>query len=164
MGTSEQRINGTANGKISLSHRRRGMGYVYFLSMTMLLAVISLSALMFTRIQRRSVEGNEDTMAARFYAQSALELGFAKIHLDPNWRTTLGSGAWVTKQPIGGGTLSIDVLIIDDGDGNPNNDSVELVGTGVYGLATQKIEITLYDLSSNGGLVTAVGSGRRKAG
>jgi len=146
------------------THRRRGMGYVYFLSMTMLLAVISLSALMFTRIQRRSVEGNEDTMAARFYAQSALELGFAKIHLDPNWRTTLGSGAWVTKQPIGGGTLSLDALIANDGDGNPNNDSVMLIGTGVYGLATHKIEVTLDALSTNGGLVTAVGSGRRKAG
>ena len=53
-----------------------------------------------------------------------------------NWRINLGSGTWFTDQPIGGGTLSLEVSILDDGDGNPDNDSALLIGTGVHGQAT----------------------------
>ncbi len=142
-------------------HRRRAVAYVYFLSTTILVSVIGLSALMYARIQRRSAQGGDQAMIARFYAQSALELGFAQISLDPNWRTNLSSGAWFTDQPIGDGTLSLDVSILNDGDGNPDNDPVLLVGTGVHGLSTHKMEVTLTALSVKGGLVAAIASGKR---
>ncbi len=145
-------------------HRRRGVSYVYFLSTMMLVAVIGLSALMYARIQRRSAQGGDHSIAARFYAQSALELGFAEIHLDPDWRTTLGSGIWISDQPIGDGTLSLEVSILNDGDGNPDNDPALLVGTGVHGQATHKIEVTLGVLSDKGGTVTSIGSGKRNEG
>lgn len=148
----------------SMTHRRRGVSYVYFLSTTMLVAVIGLSALMYARIQRRSALGGDHSIAARFYAQSALELGFSEIQLDPSWRTNLGSGAWFTDLPIGDGTLSLEVSILADGDGNPDNDLVLFVGTGVHGQATHKIEVTLTTLSDIGGLVTSIGSGKRNVG
>lgn len=154
----------TIRKTIAPHYRRRGVSYIYFLSSIMLLAIIGLSALMYVRVQRRSAQGGDHSIAARFYAQSALELGFAKIHLDPNWRTTLGSGAWFTDQPIGNGMLSLDVSILSDGDGNPDNNPVLLVGTGVHGQATHKIEVTLGALSDNGGLVISIGSGKRTAG
>ncbi len=148
----------------SRRYRRRGVGYVYFLSTMMLIAVIGLSALMYARIQWRSAQGGDHSIAARFYAQSALELGFAEIHLDPSWRTSRGGGAWFTDLPIGDGMLSLDVSILADGDGFPDNNPVLLVGTGVHGQATHKIEVTLSTLSDMGGLVTSIGSGKRNEG
>jgi hypothetical protein len=130
----------------------------------LLVMVIGLSALMYARIQRRSAQDGNHAMEARFYAQSALELGFAKIHLDPDWRTNLGTGAWITDQPIGGGTLSLDVSILDDSDGNPFNDPVRLIGTGVHGQTQHRMEVTLGVLSDKGGLVTSIGSGKRSTG
>ena len=109
MGTTRHRTVRTATGTELITHRRRGVSYVYFLSTIMLVAVIGLSALMYARIQRRSAQGGDHSIAARFYAQSALELGLAEIHLDPSWRRNLGSGAWFTDEPIGSGTLSLDV-------------------------------------------------------
>ena len=154
----------TRRQRVARNHPRRGVGYVYFLSTIMLVSVIGLSALMYARIQRRSAQGGDHSIAARFYAQSALELGFAAIHLNPNWRTNLGSGVWFTDQPIGSGTLSLDVSILNDGDGSPDNDPVLLVGTGVHGQATQKIEVTLEALSDKGGLVISIGSAKRTEG
>ena len=161
METTRHRAVRTATGAELITHRRRGTSYVYFLSTIMLVTVIGLSALMYARIQRRSAQGGDHSIAARFYAQSALELGFAEIHLDPSWRTNLGSGAWFTDQPIGSGTLSLDVSILPDGDGISANNPVLLVGTGVHGHATHKIEVTFTTLSDMGGLVTSIGSGRR---
>jgi hypothetical protein len=142
-------------------HRRRGAGYVYFLSTIMLVAVIGVSALMFARISQRSALGGDSAIAARFFAQSAIELGLAEMHLDPDWRTNRGSGAWFTDKPIGGGTLSLEVSIIKDGDGNPYNDPVLLVGTGVHGHATHRLEVTLGALSEKGGLVASPASVKR---
>lgn len=146
--------------------RRRGVSYVYFLSVMMLLSVIGLSAIMSARIERRAVQSGDDALIARYYAQSALELAYTKINLDPNWRTNLGSGAWYTNQSIGDGELSLSATIFvnADGDGISENDPVLLVGTGVYGRATHKIEVTLSTLSDKGGLVVAEGSARRNTG
>lgn len=146
------------------TYRRRGSAYIFILGTMMLISVIGLSSLMNARIQHRSAQGGDHSIAARVYAQSALELGFAEIRQDPDWRTNLNSGAWITDQPIGGGTLSLDVSILNDADGNPDNDPVLLVGTGVHGQATHKIEVTLGTLSDKGGLVTSFGSGKRNEG
>ena len=164
METTRHRPDRSATGTRAGKYRRRGAGYVFFLGTMMLVFVIGLSALMYARIQRRWAQGGDHSIAARFYAQSALELGFVEIHLDPNWRTSLGSGAWFTDLPIGSGTLSLEVSIEDDGDGNPENDPVLLIGTGVHGQATHKTEVTLEALSDQGGLVTSIGSGKRNEG
>jgi len=146
------------------NHRRVGMAYVYFLSTMMLVAVIGISALMYARVQRRSAQGADDLMTARLYAQSALERGLAMISTDPNWRTNRGSGAWFTDQSIGDGTFSLDVTILSDADAFPDNDPVLFIGTGVHGVATHKIEMSLEALSDYGGLVISIGSVKRYTG
>ncbi|MCP4246502.1 MAG: hypothetical protein GY778_05585, partial [bacterium] len=136
----------------------------YFLSMMMLVGVIGLSAVTVTRVQLRTAEGSNDASAARLYAQSAIELGMAMVQQDSNWRTTLGSGVWFTDQPIGAGTMTLESTIISDADANPENDPVVLIGTGVHGQATHKVEVTLTALSDRGGLAIASGSWKRNTG
>ena len=140
------------------NHRRRGVSYVFFLSIAMFVTIIGLSALTVVRIQRRDANNANDLSAARLYAQSAIELGFATIHLDPTWRDNLGSGTWLSGQSIGAGTLNLDTAILEDGDENPENDPLLLTGTGVCGQARHIIEVTLEALSDHGGLVVSPGS------
>ena len=124
-------------------YRRRGSSYVFFMGTAMIVTIIGLSALMAVRIQRRGAEGSNDLAAARFYAQSAIEHGFAMINEKPDWRTDLGSGFWFTNRDIHGGTYSLEATFIDDGDGKPENDDVLLTGTGVHGLASHKTQVML---------------------
>ncbi len=154
----------TATGMTAGKYRRRGASYLYFLGTMILVTVIGLSGLMLTRIRRRSAQSGNDSIAARLYAQSALELGYAKINADPSWRTNLGSGAWIRDLPIHSGTLSLDVSILIDGDGIPENNPILFVATGVHGQATHKIEVTLEALSDMGGMTTSIGSGKRSSG
>lgn len=140
-------------------HRRRGSSYVFFMGTAMVVMIIGLSALMAVRIQRRGAEGSNDLAAARFYAQSAIEYGFAMFNQDADWRANLGSGFWFTDLVIYGGTFSLEVTFIDDGDGKPGNDDVVLTGTGVHGPATHKMQVTL--IAQTGGVILAPGSWQR---
>ena len=110
----------------------------------MVVTVIGLSALMVVRMERRGDEGSNDLTAARFYAQSAIEYGFAKINQDPDWRANLGTSFWATDEPIGDGTFSLEVSIVGRSDSTIQpDDSVALVGTGVSGPATHRTQVTL---------------------
>jgi hypothetical protein len=164
MQSRQQQDRLARRGVAEYHHRRRGMSYVYFLGTVMLVSVVGLSAAMYARIQLRFARQSDHSVSARFYALSALELGLARINLDPDWKANLGSGVWFTDQQIAEGTCSLEVSILDDADGNPHNDSVLLVATGVHGEATHKIEVTLEALSDSGGLVIAAGSAQRHAG
>ena len=154
-----QRRKGRVTRKIAAcDHRRRGVAYVFFLGIAMFVTIIGLSALTVVRIQRRDANNANDLSAARLYAQSAIELGFATLHLDPAWRDNLGSGTWYSDAPIGTGALNLEVSITDDGDEHVGNDPLLLTGTGVCGQARHIIEVTLVALSDNGGLVVSPGS------
>ena len=125
-------------------YRRRGSSYVLFLGTAMMVTVIGLSSLMVVRIQRRSDDGTNDVATARFYAQSAIEMGFAHINEDPNWRTTYANGVWEADQPIGTGTYTLEVTDPNDGDlSNNEADSVVLTGIGMQGDACYKLQVTL---------------------
>ena len=139
--------------------RRRGSSYVFFMGTAMIVTIIGLSALMAVRIQRRGAEGSNDLAAARFYAQSAIEHGFAMINEKSDWRTDLGSGFWVTDQDIHGGTYSLEVTFIDDGDEILENDDLVLTGTGVHGPATHKTQVTL--TAQGSGVALSPGSWQR---
>ncbi len=130
-------------------YRRRGSSYVFFMGTAMIVTIIGLSALMAVRIQRRGAEGSNALAAARFYAQSAIEHGFAMINQYPDWRTNLGSGFWFTNQDIHGGTYSLEAAFIDDGDGRPENDDLVLTGTGVHGPTTHRTQVMLIAQSAD---------------
>jgi hypothetical protein len=93
--------------------------------------------------------------------QSAIEMGLAMIRRDATWRGKLGSGVWFADLPIGNGTMSLECFIVSDKDGNPENDAVILIGAGVHGQATHRIQVTLEALSDKGGLVISPGSWER---
>ena len=124
-------------------HRRRAASYVFFLGTAMLVTVIGLSSLMLVRVQRRGAETANDMASARFYAQSAIEYGFARINEDPDWRTTLGTGTWVNNQAIGSGYLELKAEFVADGDANPDNDPLVLKGRGYSGPAEHRAEVTV---------------------
>lgn len=136
--------------------RRRGMTYILILGVAMMVTIIGLSALTVARVQRRTSARANESGAARFYARSAIELGFLSIRDDPAWRTSLGSGWWLLDQPIGDGTMSLDVNIVDDGDEKSNNDVAVLIGIGVCGEARHKMQVTV--VPESGGMVIAPSS------
>ena len=141
-------------------NHRRASSYVPILAAAMLVMVTGLAAVTVVRIETRSAEDGNHAVAARLYAQSAIELGFLIIHDDPAWRTNWGTGAWIVDQPIGTGTLSLDAQIIADGDGRADNDPVELIGTGVAGPAQQRVLVTV--TPREGGMVTLADAWERK--
>ncbi len=140
-------------------HRRRGSMYVVVLGATLSVFIIGLSALTVVRIERRSVAGVADLTQARLYAQAAIEMGFFYISDDPSWRDNRPHGTWVTDEPIGDGTFSLEVIDPDDDDLalDPNN-FVVLTGIGVQGGATFRLKVTIAPL--NGGYEIVPGSWR----
>ncbi len=136
--------------------RRRGMTYILILGVATMVTVIGLSALTVTRIEWRASVRASEAGAARFYARSAVELGFLSIRDDPAWRTGLGSGWWLLDQPIGDGTMSLDAAIVVDGDEDPDNDVLVLTGIGVCGEARHKMQVTV--VPDSGGMVIAPSS------
>ena len=128
-------------------HRRRGAGfYLMVLSVSTILMITGLSALLAVRIQRRGSEGGNDLVAASLYAQSAIDLGMHWIENDPTWRTSRGEGFWAVKQLIGDGSFTLEAndlgskkLLEDSAD----TDSVLLTGTGFNSDARYKLQVTL---------------------
>ncbi|MFH1108343.1 MAG: hypothetical protein V1790_03975 [Planctomycetota bacterium] len=133
----------------SRQHRRRGSMYVAVLGSAMAVTVMGLSAVMLARVERSSVVGTADSAAARFYAQSAIELGQHRIRQDSNWRTTYTSGVWEATRAIGTGTYTLEGIDTIDGIlSNSASDPVVLRGTGFQGQSRYKLQVTMTAKSS----------------
>lgn len=123
---------------------RLGIMYVAVLGSTMAITVIGLSAVMLARVERNSVVGTTDSAAARFYAQSAIEIGQQRIRQNSNWRTTYTSGVWEANRAIGTGTYTLEGIDTIDGIlSNSPSEPVALRGTGLAGQSRYKLEVTL---------------------
>lgn len=125
-------------------HRQRGSVYVLVLGVSMIVAVIGLSAMMATRIQRRTFEGTNDASVASDYAQSAIDIAMLKIKQDVNWRATYIHDTWVADQTIGSGTFRW--KLVDQVDTDLSNDDshlAQLLAWGMKGNATQKVSVQL---------------------
>ena len=110
----------------------------------MLVTAIGMSALMVTRIQRRTFQGTHDASVASDYADSAIELALWKIKQDANWRQTYTHNTWVADQTIDRGTFKW--KLVDTVDTDLNNDDthpVRLVAWGMIGQTTQKASVKL---------------------
>ena len=125
-------------------HRRRGSVYIAVLGAAMIVTIIGLSALLATGIQRRSAGAMNRAMNARFYAQSAVEMGLHLVLVDRNWRANRVDGTWIAKQSIGSGTFSLEATDPEDGDLSDSvDDLLVLTGTGIDGQARHKMQVTL---------------------
>jgi hypothetical protein len=151
-------------------YRRRGVGYVYFLSCMLLVSVIGMSAMLAARVRLKLTLAAADGTAVRFLAQSAIELGYALMDADVDWRSNRGTGAWFTDMPIGDGKMTLTVTIVDDGvrnfQGDPNilDDNVVMVGEGAQGQSKHRIQVELGAASDKGGTIITGGSGKRTGG
>ncbi len=118
--------------------------YVAVLGSTMVITVIGLSALMLARVERISAEGTADLSAARFYAQSAIEMGQHRIRQDSNWRQTYTSGAWESDRALGSGRYTLEGIDpVDSNLSNSPSDPVLLRGTGFEGQSRYKLQVTM---------------------
>lgn len=148
------------------------------LGVSMMVAVIGLSAITVNRIQRRSFGGTHDASIASDYAQSTIELALLKIKQDANWRQTYTHDTWVADQTIGRGTFKWKLVDTVDTDlNNDNTHAARLVAWGMVGNTTQKASVLLepagpaltcleaaahaggafFDIEESGDIVTATG-------
>lgn len=110
----------------------------------MLVTVVGLSALMATRIERRSAQDIGDLAKARFHARSGIEMGLFRIGADPNWRTNRSSGIWEMGKPVGTGSYTLSGVDPNDGDlSNNAADPLVLTGIGMQGDARFTISVRL---------------------
>ena len=139
-------------------HYRRGGMYVAVLMIATVVLVLGFSGLYATRIQLRAAGQANDVVAARFYAQSAIELALLAINNDSSWRSTHTHDTWVNEQPIGDGAYSW--KLVDESKGNLTIDStspVRLYGRGLAGDAIRIYSVLLDpgDSSSINNLLTS---------
>lgn len=128
----------------SSRHCRRGSVYVMVLGATMLVMTIGLTALYAARVENRSSTTSNDLIAARLYAQAAIELGMFMILDDPNWRDNRTSGWWELDATIGDGTYSLQVTDPVDGImSNSELDQIVMLGVGMKGDARHMLSVVL---------------------
>lgn len=124
--------------------RRRGSIYIVVLFTSLIVSVLGMSAIMISRIQRRTSQGVADATEARLYAQAALRVGLMRIEEDANWRYAYPSGVWESDVAVGDGTYTLSGIDPSDNDlDDAPEDPLILIGTGKKGSATHKTQITL---------------------
>src|SRR4029079_16578432 len=111
---------------------RRGAAlYASVLLLSLMVAVLSLSAIQTVGVERRTAQNNVDAVAARQNSLAAVRLALEDIFNDSNWRTRYTHGIETTQVSFGAGTVSWSLW--DNTDGNIASgldDSVEIRGIG----------------------------------
>ena len=144
-------------------YRRRGASYVFFLGTAMLVTVIGLSALTVVRVKRQGAEAVNDHVAARIYAQSAVEQGLLAIYSNDKWRDLYAHNTWSATQSIGAGMFAW--KLVDEINNSltlDRNARLRVYGKGARGPSTwiYSVEVqpppeaVLSNLLSNGDLET----------
>ena len=114
--------------------RRRGAAYVFFLGTALLVTIIGMSALTIVRVKVRAAEGGNDSLAARLYAQSAIEDAMLAICGDAGWRDVITHDDWEPTQPIGRGSFTWKLVDEDNLSlTTDRNAPVRVYGQGVCG-------------------------------
>jgi len=126
-----------------MMRRRHGTIYVTVLGMSLLVAVIAIGAIAAVRSNARSRDRASDADEARYYALSATEMARLWISQDSNWRNDYQNGTWINSQPIGSGTLSVNVVNPNGALNNSDLDPVNITATGTKGIASQMMSVTL---------------------
>jgi len=122
---------------------RRGTVYLIVLTTGLLVLLLGLGGMAVARSLGRTMDRGAEAAAARWYAESAIEIARATINQTSNWRTTRTNGAWLTDVAIGNGTMSVDVTNPSGALGRSFSDSVVVTGTGKCGQAVQVVKATL---------------------
>lgn len=122
--------------------RIRGGIYLAVLGLALMLAALAITVLLGARNRSKSAALNDDVLAARRDALSAIELGRFVLLNESTWRTARSVGPWFNRQSFSGGALS---LAASSPSGSFTTSAIEPVtftGTGEHGSARQKIQAT----------------------
>lgn len=109
----------------------------------MLVTVVGISAVLATRVERRTVQDANDLTEARLYAESAIETGMYLIQSDSHWRTNRPNGNWQTNISYGSGKYTLAGVDPTDGDlTDSQSEPVLFTGTGTVRNATYIVKAT----------------------
>jgi hypothetical protein len=123
---------------------RRGGVYIVVLGSSLIVAALSCGALMATRLKARQANWSVDAQSACRTLDSALEIARVLIRQDTEWRSNRPAGAWVSNQPLGPSSYTIEVRdAVDANLANRPHDAVVVKATATSGVARQMAEITL---------------------
>ncbi len=117
--------------------------YVAILMAAMLVTLLGVAGLLATRVSFRSATGAGQTIAARYYAESAIDLALLTISSDKNWVNNFAKDTWTAEQPIGEGTYTWKIKPVD---GAAVTDKVaRLYGKGLAGDAVRIYSVVVQE-------------------
>ncbi len=127
----------------SVSHRRCGGSvYVAALGAAMLMTVIGLAAMAVARAEVRTLQMQQDMLAARRLAESGIDVALHIIDQDPNWRNTYTHDIFVADENFHGGTFKWKLADEEDNDlADDDTEPVRIIAWGSQGRATQKVSV-----------------------
>ncbi len=118
--------------------------FALVISVTLLVSVLSMSGLVLMRIDRRDVDQQLDVILAKRHAHSAVELALSRISQHSDWRTRYPNGEWETASMSGASQMNLEGIDpLDSRLDDSITDSVQIIGTGIVGVARQKEAVTL---------------------
>ncbi len=129
---------------------RRGSLYVAVMGVTMIVAMMALTAMHVVRLNLNSAIGRHDRYEAALLGSSAVEIALIALANDPDWRTNLLSGVEYPATPVtlGGGTFTFKLVDEDGNLADDLSDSVMLQGIGRVGGVTHVEQVRLQPTGS----------------
>ena len=124
--------------------RQRGGVYVLVLSVSMLVMIIGVSAVIALRARQQTSDLAGNSVLAQHLARSAVELGSRAIDADMSWRTDWTSGSWEWSTTIDGVRLGYTAVDETDGDlSDDDTDPLRIYGFAEIGHVTRVFSVEL---------------------
>ncbi|MEM6330613.1 MAG: hypothetical protein AAF790_10230, partial [Planctomycetota bacterium] len=123
------------------ARRRRGTLYVSVLGVTLIVALLGMTAITVGRLQLRAVVDQDDHREARLLARSGVEYGFAWLDGKDDWRSAIASGAEQPATNLGRGTFTWQATDPDGDLADDVADGFTLRGVGRVGRVTAVEEV-----------------------
>lgn len=133
-----------AGNNLRCAARRHGSIYLLVLGVCAIIMVIGMSAIAAVRIQHRSTQAREDATQAQHLADAALQIVFARLGADPDWRSTEAHDTWSTPQATGAGLFRYRLVDETDADlTNNDDDPVRVYTHAAVGDAARYVSILI---------------------
>jgi len=143
--------------------RAGGTLYIVVLSVSLIVTVIGVGALLGNRVYHQRVEDSSAMAAARVLAQSAVDMAMYRIKNDANWRTTYTNNTWITNQTLGTGSYSF--KLVDEEDANlasGGTQRVRIHGRGVAGNALRIYSVEMIPVTGTTAMLRSPTTWRRE--
>ncbi len=137
-------LKGRGSKRLRPAARQRGSVYLLVLGVCSIILVIGLSAMAAVRIQHRGTILREDAAQAQQLADAGLQIVFARLTADPDWRTNETHDAWSTLETTGAGFFQYKLVDQNDTDlSDDDNDPARLYIRATHGDAVRLASVQL---------------------